>query len=216
MMRYKAVLYDMDGTVLDTLQDLTNAVNAALRRFDMPARRADEIRSFLGNGAQRLIELSVPAGTDAETTRRVLEFYKPYYDAHCRIETAPYAGIIELMRALKAAGVKQAVVSNKPDAAVRELAAEFFTPLLECAIGESPDVRRKPSPDTVLAAMRKMGLDTADCVYVGDSEVDIATAKNAGMDCISVAWGFRDEPELIAAGAQKIVRSTAELAAALE
>ena len=136
MMRYKAVLYDMDGTVLDTLQDLTNAVNAALRRFDMPARRADEIRSFLGNGAQRLIELSVPAGTDAETTRRVLEFYKPYYDAHCRIETAPYAGIIELMRALKAAGVKQAVVSNKPDAAVRELAAEFFTPLLECVIGE--------------------------------------------------------------------------------
>lgn len=215
-MRYKAVLYDMDGTVLDTLRDLTDAVNAALRRFDMPERRADEIRSFLGNGAQRLIELSVPADTDAETVSRVLAYYKPYYDAHCRIKTAPYAGIIELMRALKEAGVKQAVVSNKPDAAVRELAAEFFTPLLECAIGESPDVRRKPSPDTVLAAMREMGFDTGDCVYVGDSEVDIATAKNAGMDCISVAWGFRDEPELIAAGAQKIVHSTAELAAALE
>lgn len=215
-MKYKAVLYDMDGTVLDTLQDLTDSVNAALARFNMPARRPQEIRSFLGNGAQRLIELSVPAGTEAAETRRVLDFYKPYYDEHCRIKTAPYAGIVELMRALKAMGVKQAVVSNKPDAAVRELAAEFFPGLLESAIGESAAVRRKPSPDTVEAAMSEMGLTARECVYVGDSEVDIATAKNAGMDCISVAWGFRDEPELVAAGANTIVRTVPELASALE
>lgn len=215
-MKYKAVLYDMDGTVLDTLQDLTDSVNAALAQFAMPPRRPEEIRSFLGNGAQRLIELSVPTGTDAAETRRVLDYYKPYYDAHCRIKTAPYAGIVELMRALKAMGVKQAVVSNKPDAAVRELAAEFFPGLLESAIGESAAVRRKPSPDTVEAAMSEMGLTARECVYVGDSEVDIATAKNAGMDCISVAWGFRDEPELVAAGANTIVRTVPELASALE
>lgn len=215
-MKYKAVLYDMDGTVLDTLQDLTDSVNAALAQFAMPPRRPEEIRSFLGNGAQRLIELSVPTGTDAAETRRVLDYYKPYYDAHCRIKTAPYAGIVELMRALKAAGVKQAVVSNKPDAAVRELASEFFPDLLESAIGESAAVRRKPSPDTVEAAMREMGMEARECVYVGDSEVDIATAKNAGMDCISVAWGFRDEPELVAAGASTIVRTVPDLAAALE
>lgn len=215
-MKYKAVLYDMDGTVLDTLQDLTDSVNAALAQFAMPPRRPEEIRSFLGNGAQRLIELSVPTGTDAAETRRVLDYYKPYYDAHCRIKTAPYAGIVELMRALKAAGVKQAVVSNKPDAAVRELASEFFPDLLESAIGESAAVRRKPSPDTVEVAMSEMGLTARECVYVGDSEVDIATAKNAGMDCISVAWGFRDEPELVAAGASTIVRTVPDLAAALE
>ena len=210
-MRYRAVLYDMDGTVLDTLADLTDSVNYTLRRFSMPERTAAEVRRFLGNGALHLIKEAVPAGTDEKTVQEVLDFYKPYYDAHCRIKTAPYDGIPQLMEKLREAGVRQAVVSNKPDTAVRELAAVFFPGLLESAVGESASVRRKPCPDTVEAAMRVMGLEKRDCGYVGDSEVDIATARNAGMDCISVAWGFRDEPELVAAGASCIVHSAEEL-----
>lgn len=195
-MKYKAVLYDMDGTVLNTLDDLTDAVNTALRRFDMPERSAAHVRASLGNGAQWLIEQCLPEGTDSELAAKVLAFYKPYYDAHCRIKTAPYSGILPLMHRLKELGVKQAVVSNKPDKAVRELADTFFDGLLELAVGESETVRRKPWPDSVNAAAAAMGVDKAQCVYVGDSEVDIQTAKNAGMDCISVTWGFRDAEQL--------------------
>jgi phosphoglycolate phosphatase len=214
--KYKAVLYDMDGTVLETLADLTDAVNFTLRHFNMPERSVKEVRRFLGNGARRLITLSVPEGTDEETLERVLQFYVPYYNEHCRIKTAPYPGITALMEQLKVDGVKQAVISNKPDASTRALAADFFGDLLELAVGESAAVRRKPAPDMVLAAVRELGLAVDDCVYVGDSEVDIATAKNAGMACISVAWGFRDEPELVASGASLIVRSTEELYEAIK
>lgn len=215
-MKYKAVLYDMDGTVLDTLSDITDAVNYTLRHFGMPERSHDDVRRFLGNGARHLIEESVPGGTAKDVLERVLEFYKPYYDAHCRIKTAPYSGIVALMERLKAAGVKQAVVSNKPDSAVKELAEIFFPGLLELAIGESASVRRKPAPDSVDTAIRAMGLDKSGCIYVGDSEVDIETAKNAALPCISVTWGFRAEDELIASGAQCIVRSADELYAALK
>lgn len=210
-MKYKAVLYDMDGTVLDTLSDLTDAVNFSLARFGYPARGTREVRGFLGNGARRLIELAVPAGTEEADILRVLEFYKPYYDAHCRVKTAPYDGILPLMRRLRAAGVMQAVISNKPDPAVQELAAAFFPGLLEYAVGESAAVRRKPAPDAVNAAAARLGLDKAECVYVGDSEVDIATARSAGMDCISVCWGFRDAEELEKAGASCLVHSAEEL-----
>ena len=215
-MKYKAVLYDMDGTVLDTLADLTDAVNVSLRRFGLPEQPAMHVRDVLGNGARRLIMGCLPENTDERTADAVLEFYKPYYDAHCREKTAPYPGITELMQRLRDAGVKQAVVSNKPDGAVKELAELFFGGLIEAAVGESETVRLKPCPDAVLAAAKLMGVSKDECVYVGDSEVDIETARRAGMDCISVAWGFRDEDMLRAEGASCIVRSAEELFDALK
>lgn len=215
-MKYKAVLYDMDGTVLDTLADLTDAVNVSLRRFGLPEQPAMHVRDVLGNGARRLIMGCLPEGTDEKTVDAVLEFYKPYYDAHCREKTAPYPGITELMQRLRDAGVKQAVVSNKPDGAVKELAELFFGGLIESAVGESETVRLKPCPDAVLAAAKLMGVSKDECVYVGDSEVDIETARRAGMDCISVAWGFRDEDMLRAEGAACIVHSAEELFEALK
>lgn len=210
-MAYQAVLYDMDGTVLDTLSDLAAAVNAAMRQFSLPGVPRGKVCASLGNGASYLIHACVPEGTDEALTERVLAWYKPYYDAHCRIETRPYPGIPELMARMKARGIRQAIISNKGDAAVQELAAEFFPGLLETAVGESATVRRKPDPDAVLAAAARMGMERRDCVYVGDTEVDLRTARNAGMDCIAVSWGFRSEAQLIAAGAARIAHSAREL-----
>ena len=210
-MRCKAVLFDMDGTVLDTLGDLTNAVNHTLRVFGMPERTRREAASFLGNGAAYLVSHSVPSGCSPELEAEVLAFYKPWYDAHCLIKTAPYEGILPMMHALKKQGLRLAIISNKPDRAVQELSAAFFPDLLELSVGESPSVRRKPAPDTVLTAAAQIGLSVDQCVYVGDSEVDLLTARNAGMDCISVTWGFRDEPQLIEAGAVTLVHTPKEL-----
>lgn len=211
----QAVLFDMDGTVLDTLTDLATAANAALRHFGMPAVSREKVCASLGNGAAHLIGCCVPEGTDEALTRAVLAWYQPWYDAHCRIETRPYPGIPELIARLRARGVRQAIISNKGDAAVQELAAEFFPGLLETAVGESATVRRKPDPDAVLAAASRMGVAVADCVYIGDTEVDLATARNAGMACIAVSWGFRTEEQLREAGAGTIVHSVGELEAVL-
>lgn len=214
-MKYKAVLYDMDGTVLDTLADLTDAVNHTLVHFGLPEVSARRVRAALGNGAARLIAAALPQGTDSALADKVLQYYKPYYAANCKVKTAPYRGIVELMQRLNAAGVRQAVISNKPDGAVRRLAEEFFPGLLEFAVGESETVRRKPCPDAVNAAVAAMGLEKAECVYIGDTEVDILTAQNAGLDCIAVAWGFRDEDELLRSGAKTIVHTADELYTAL-
>ena len=210
-MRYKAIFFDMDGTVLNTLEDLHDGVNAALHAFNMPLISLDDTRRFVGNGAKRLISLAVPSGTDEATTQRVLDWFKAYYGEHCSIKTAPYPGIADAMKTLIAQGARLAVVSNKPDEAVKPLAKEFFEGLLSVAVGESLSVRRKPAPDTVFAAAKELAVDIAQCVYIGDSEVDIATAKNAGMDCISVSWGFRTAEELTQAGASVIVSTAAEL-----
>ncbi len=210
-MAYQAVLFDMDGTVLDTLDDLTNAVNASLTHFSLPAVSSSLVRRSLGNGAKYLIDQCVPADTKEAERERILTWYKPWYDAHCLIETHPYPGILPMMERLKAQGLKLAIISNKPDSAVRELAAGFFPGLLETALGESESVRRKPSPDSVLAAAAQMGMNITDCVYVGDSEVDIQTARNAGMDCITVCWGFREPEQLREAGAVMLVSTPEEL-----
>ena len=210
-MAYKAVLFDMDGTVLDTLRDLSDAINYSLAQFGLPEVSVDKVRRSVGNGAQKLVSRVVPEGTDPALTARVLAFYMPWYDAHCRVKTCPYPGVVALMERLKARGVKLAIISNKPDPAVRELADFFFPDLLETAVGESAAVRRKPNPDAVLAAAAQMGLEAGDCVYVGDSEVDVQTGRNAGMDVIAVAWGFRCEEELRRAGAERIARDAREL-----
>ena len=210
-MRYKAVLFDMDGTVLDTLDDLADSVNRSLREFGLPEVSRFQVGQSLGNGAKYLIRHCLPEGSDEALCEQVLSFYKPWYDAHCLIKTKPYDGILQLMETLRADGVSQAIISNKPDSAVQELAEAFFPGLMDVVIGESPAVKRKPSPDTVLAAASQMGLMASDCVYIGDTEVDLETARNAGMDCIPVNWGFRTEEQLCAAGAEEIIRSPEEL-----
>ena len=210
-MTCKAVLFDMDGTVLDTLDDLADSVNRSLAEFSLPSVETSVVSRNLGNGAAYLIRHCVPQDTPDKLYEQVLAFYKPWYDAHCRIKTRPYEGIPELMRDLKAQGLRLAIISNKPDPAVQELAAFFFPGLAEIVVGESPSIRRKPSPDTVLAAVSRMGLAVDDCVYVGDSEVDIETARNAGMSCTSVTWGFRDEKVLVSSGATRLAHTPTEL-----
>lgn len=214
-MAYRAVLYDMDGTVLDTLEDMADSVNESLSRFGLPPVTLDKVRRSVGNGARKLIFRVVPEGTDPALTERVLAFYKPWYDAHCRVKTRPYAGVPELMARLRDRGIAQAIISNKPDPAVQELARAFFPGLLETAVGESAAVRTKPNPDAILAAVKQMGVPLEQCVYVGDSEVDVEAARNAGLDCISVSWGFRSVEQLLAAGAARIVSDPAGLEAAI-
>lgn len=210
-MKYKAVLFDMDGTVLNTLGDLAAAVNHTLREFSMPERSIAEVAAALGNGAAYLIAHTVPDGTPKELTDKVLAAYAPYYDAHCDILTGPYDGIVPLMQKLRERGVKLAVISNKQDTAVKPLAEKYFPGLLEIAVGESAEVRRKPNPDAVLAALRHIGVEREDAIYVGDTEVDLQTARNAGMECASVDWGFRTRAQLVEIGAEHIFDTVQEL-----
>lgn len=216
MRKFDTVLFDLDGTLLDTLEDIRDATNHTLRAMGYPERTLAEMRRFVGNGAQMQLRRALGEGADEETLRRALEIYKPYYAEHCRIRTRPYEGIPALLRTLKAEGWRIAVVSNKPDEAVRPLAEEHFSTPCDCAMGETAARRRKPAPDMVLDALEVLGAEKERAVYVGDSEVDIETAKNAGIACISVSWGFRDREQLIAAGAREIAENAEELKTLLE
>ena len=184
------ILWDLDGTLLDTLGDLADATNYALAQFGLPARTLAEVRSFVGGGAKNQIARAMGLERDDPRVDPVLAVYKPYYDAHCQIKTAPYAGIPEALAQLSA--YPMAVVSNKPDSAVQALCKQYFPGFY--ARGERADCPRKPAPDMILRSMEDMGLDA--CIYVGDSEVDIRTANNANVPCVSVLWGFRDREQL--------------------
>lgn len=203
----KLVIFDLDGTLLDTLEDLTTATNHALALHGLPRRSTDEVRAFVGNGIPRLAALAVPTDTDSATEAAVLKDLLYYYQSHCREQTRPYPGVSDLLGELKKQGIKTAVVSNKADAAVRVLCEEYFPGLCDFCAGEKADVRKKPAPDTVFAVLTQLKINKTDAVYVGDSEVDIATAKNAGLPCLSVTWGFRDEKTLLAAGAETLVHN---------
>lgn len=202
------ILWDLDGTLLDTLQDLADAVNYALEQFGYPRRSLEEVRRFVGNGARRLIALAVPEGADADA---VLKVFRTYYDAHSQIKTRPYDGITEALAVL---GQKypMAIVSNKPDSAVKILCAQYFPGIY--ARGESTDCLRKPAPDMVWKAMDSIGVER--CIYVGDSEVDVQTAKAAGVPCLSVLWGFRHAEEIETAGGQYFCENPADLVEKLE
>ena len=189
------ILFDLDGTLLDTLQDLTDATNYALGQFGYPQRSVQEVRRAVGNGARNQIRRSLPEGTDEEIAEQVLAVYKPYYTAHCQIKTKPYNGILQALEALRQK-YPVAIVSNKPDSAVKALCSVYFPGVY--ALGERPDCPRKPAADMVNRAMRDIGVER--CVYVGDSEVDVLTAKNAGTECVCVLWGFRDRECLQEAG----------------
>lgn len=200
-MAYDTIIFDLDGTLLDTLDDLWDSCNHALVFAGLPERTRDEVRRFVGNGIVRLMEQAVPNGRENPAFETALQENQSWYRTHNRIKTAPYAGVVELIQELSARGYALAVVSNKPDTSVKPLVKEYFGEWIPVAIGERPTVRRKPAPDTVLQALHELGKEKSSAVYVGDSEVDIATAKNAGLDCISVTWGFRSREELDAAGA---------------
>jgi len=205
------VIFDMDGTVLDTLQDLADAVNFALRAFKMPERTIDEVRSFVGNGVRRLLELSVPQGFENPQFEEVFAKFREYYGVHCNDKTKAYDGILPLLRELEQKGYALAIVSNKLDSAVKELNEIYFEGIVKVAIGEVEGIAKKPAPDMVEKALRELGKTKETAVYVGDSDVDLMTAKNAGLPCISVLWGFREEGFLKEQGAQYFAKVPAEI-----
>ena len=196
MKRYDTVIFDLDGTLLNTLEDLADAVNYVMRANAYPERTIDEVRRFVGNGIRRLMELAVPEGVNGETFERVFEEFKSYYTEHCQIKTCAYEGIMPLLDKLYGAGYAMAIVSNKNHAAVCELNELYFKKYIEVAIGQKDGIRKKPAPDTVLQALKELGKEKETAIYVGDSEVDFATAENSGMDCVLVSWGFRTVEEL--------------------
>ena len=209
-MSYDTYIFDLDGTLLDTLQDLATSVNYALRQHHMPEHSIDDVRRFVGNGVRRLMELAVPEGTADPAFEAAFATFREYYMEHSLDTTRPYDGIPELIHELKQRGCRMAVVSNKMMAATQELVHHFF-PEIEVAIGEheAEGIRKKPAPDTVFAAMKQLGQGSA--VYVGDSDVDLATARNSGLPCISVLWGFRDREFLLAHGATIFVEKPCEI-----
>lgn len=214
-MKYKAVVLDLDGTLLDTLEDLADAVNWALRRNGLPQRSLDEVRQFVGNGVRRLMLCAVPEATTDELFERVFADFKSYYVDHCQIKTRLYDGIPEMLRALKALGLRLAIVSNKLQAGVDELYDRYFHDTVEVAIGERPGVQRKPAPDMVRLALQELDVEPSEAVYVGDSDVDLQTARNSGLPCISVLWGFRDRQFLLDHGATTLIEQPAQLIAHL-
>lgn len=196
--KYNTVIFDLDGTLMDTLEDLADAVNEILKRNGYPVRTIEEVRRIVGNGLRQTLTLCLPEGTKEEVVERLLPEFAAYYQAHCQIKTKPYDGIEDTLRKLCERGYKLAIVSNKRDAAVKTLRDECFREYVAVAIGENEDagIRKKPAPDTVYQALKELGSGKEQAVYVGDSEVDKMTADNAGLPCISVDWGFRDREEL--------------------
>ena len=207
----KAIVFDLDGTLLDTLQDLTNAVNYALKQNGLAERTIEEVRSFVGNGVELLMIRAVPGGRENPVFPAAFADFKEYYAVHCKDNTKPYPDVWKLMTQLQERGICMAIVSNKIDFAVKELNEEFFAQYTSAAIGEMEGVKRKPSPDTVNKALEQIGIPREYAVYVGDSDVDIETAANAGIPCISVTWGFRSREFLQAHHAQHIIDTPMEL-----
>ncbi len=190
----KTVIFDLDGTLLNTLEDLKEATNFALSQFNYPTRTLDEVRCFVGNGVRKLIERAVPE--NCQNVEECLSTFKKNYSEIMYNHTAPYNGILKILSDLKANGIKIGVVSNKFDAAVKELCKKYFKNLVDVAIGQADDVPKKPAPDGVFKAMKELNADKISTIYIGDSEVDVETAKNAGLLCIGVTWGFRDKRNL--------------------
>ena len=211
MKEYKAYIFDLDGTLLDTLEDLADAVNYAMRKNGFPERSLSEVRSFVGDGMRLLVKRSSPEGIEDAALEQAFADFRDYYSVHYMDKTKPYPGIEAMLRALKAQGKRLCVISNKVDYAVKLLMDQFFPGFFETVLGEREGIRRKPAPDSLLAVMEELGLSKEECVYIGDSDTDILTAKNAGIDPISVSWGFRTEDFLKSHGAEKIVNKVEDL-----
>lgn len=202
-MKYDTIIFDLDGTLLNTLDDLCDSTNYALKSNNLPERTYEEIRTFVGNGILRMITLAVPNGADNPKFEKVFEDFKAHYSKNCENKTKPYEGTEALVHALSEKGFKLAIVSNKIDSAVKQLRDKYFADV-DVAIGETSGMAKKPAPDMVIHAIDLLGASKVNTVYIGDSEVDIETARNSSLDCISVGWGFRTEAELKASGARKV------------
>ncbi|MFA5628688.1 MAG: HAD-IIIA family hydrolase [Dehalococcoidales bacterium] len=211
MSKYKAVIFDMDGTLLNTLEDITDSVNFALRKNGFPLHKISQIRNYVGNGVLRMIELAIPDGTPQALFDGTVDLFKQHYAANSKNKTCPYAGIIELLQELLTQNYQTAVISNKYDLAVKELNQFYFSNYIKLAIGESPQIKRKPAADMLLFALDRLNIKPSEALYVGDSEVDIETAKNAGTDFIAVSWGFRGGNFLRSHGASIIIDTPSEL-----
>ncbi len=210
-MKYEAVIFDLDGTLTDTLGDLTNSVNYALAEMGFPLRSAEEVRSFVGNGVRRLINLSLPENTSEEICEKCLTIFRGYYKNNSCVLTKPYDGITEMLSELKNRGIRIAVVTNKTHTTAVDIVEHFFGNLVEFTIGQIDGMVRKPQPDGIYLALEKLGISKENSVYVGDSEVDCITAKNACIPCIGVTWGFRDREVLEKNGADCIVDKPQEI-----
>lgn len=209
----KTVIFDLDGTLLNTLDDLADSTNYALSKFGYPTRTIDEVRQFVGNGVAKLIERAIPEGKNNPNFEKCLAIFKENYAQNMYNKTAPYNGIIEMLSNLKSKGIKIAVVSNKFDLAVKELCKKYFEGFIDFAAGENEaqGIKKKPAPDTVISVLNEFNFAPEDAVYVGDSDVDIMTAKNSKMSCISVTWGFRDEKFLLKNGATILINAPSEI-----
>lgn len=209
----KTVIFDLDGTLLNTLDDLADSTNYALSRFGYPTRTIEEVRQFVGNGVAKLIERAIPEGKNNPNFEKCLAIFKENYAQNMYNKTAPYNGIIEMLSNLKSKGIKIAVVSNKFDLAVKELCKKYFEGFIDFAAGENEvqGIKKKPAPDTVISVLNEFNFAPEDAVYVGDSDVDIMTAKNSKMPCISVTWGFRDKKFLLENGATILINAPSEI-----
>lgn len=205
------IIFDLDGTLLDTLDDLAASTNHALAECNLPLRTREEVRRFVGNGVGKLIERAVQENTDEAVIKRCLAAFRAHYAEHCLDRTVPYPDIMETLTLLREHEVAMAIVSNKLQAAVSELNARFFADHISIAVGETPQIARKPAPDMLLAAMDQLDATTSDTIYVGDADTDILCAHNAGIRCISVTWGFRSREFLTAHGAQTLINNPKEL-----
>ena len=211
MRDFKTYIFDLDGTLLSTLNDLASSTNYALRWAGMPERTIEEVRMFVGNGVKLLMERAIPEGVDNPKFEKTYAKFREHYMEHNLDTTRPYDGVPELLHELKRRGKHLAIVSNKFYAATQDLAKHFFPDTIEVAIGERENIRKKPAPDTVLEALRQLNVSKEDAVYIGDSDVDIMTAKNCGLPCISVLWGFRDKDFLIEHGGSLFVDKPIEI-----
>lgn len=210
-MKSQACIFDLDGTLLDTLQDLANSVNIALEDFGQPVRTVEEVRAFVGNGVRKLMQRAVPEGTDEDLGERIYERFLEVYDREKNHYTKPYDGILELIALLKARGIACAVLSNKNDDAVAALCEAHFPNCFEFTQGMRPGVAPKPAPDALFALCTRMGINPEDAVYIGDSEVDVKTAQAAGMRLVTVTWGFRSREMLAKTGAKEMIDAPREL-----
>ena len=207
----KAIIFDLDGTLLYTLEDLMISVNYVLKKHGMKERTLEEIRIFVGNGIRKTLIRAADPGTPDDEIDVMYDEFGEHYSEHCMDNTKPYDGIMEMLDRLHRAGYKMAIVSNKYDPAVKELNERFFDDYIKVAIGETPEIRKKPAPDTAITAMKELGVSSSEAIYVGDSDVDIETAKNAGLSCISITWGFRPREFLLEHGATKLADTPQEL-----
>lgn len=210
-MKYKSYIFDLDGTLLDSLTDLAASCNYALRMNNMPERTVEEVRMFVGNGVKKLMERAIPNGMDNKLFDKTYSDFRRHYLEHNLDHTCPYPGVMKMLESLRDAGCGIAVVSNKFYAATQNLVSYFFGDYVSVAIGERENIRKKPAPDTVIEALRQLNADKNTAVYIGDSDVDIMTAENCGMPCISVLWGFRSKKFLIEHRAQLFVEKPSEI-----